>query len=279
MPNLTRGYQHLFANLVIGLGLLSLTGCVTPIPRHSFQTQAQTLDQARAQGIALDQAYAQGIAKAQAQVQNQAQTLAQKYYQRGFNYETGTCVAKNIEEARRWYQLSAQFGNPSAKIGLARLDQALVQRGVTQNIPAAKPTSKNVSPAYVDKTQHDIKTETVHGGENYLLGVKYESGIGVPKSIEEAKKYYRLSAGQGNALAKVRLQEFGEEVIKDNDPASQLAKFASLEKSIGQTIQVLTDNSVRELERIQREASYEIQRKEAERREEDRRYEQGCVDP
>ncbi|SEN23086.1 Sel1 repeat-containing protein [Nitrosospira multiformis] len=272
-----RASHSLFVSLTIAL--LSLTGCATPIPRHSLQTQAQTLDQARAQAIAQDQAYAQGIVKAQAQGQAQVQSLAQKYYQRGFKYETGTCAPKNIEEARRWYQISAQLGNPSAKIGLARLDQVQVQGEVTQNKPAASPKLQNVSPAYVDKTQHDKKTETVQGAENYLLGVRYESGIGVPKSIEEAKKYFRLSAGQGNALAKVRLQELGEEVIKDNDPASPLAKFKSLEKNIGQTIQVLADNTGRELERIQQEAFYEVQRKEAERREEDRRYEQECGDP
>jgi len=200
MPNLTRVYQHLFAILVIGLGLISLTGCVTPILRHSLQAQA--------------------------------------YYQQGFKYETGMGVPKNIEEARKWYQLSAQLGNPSAQIGLARLDQVLVQRGVAQNIPAASPALQNVSSTYVDKTQHDIKTETVQGGENYLLGVRYESGIGVPKSIEEAKRYYRLSADQGNALAKARLQELGEEVIKNNDPASQAVTIDSPGKSIRQTIHV-----------------------------------------
>src|SRR5690349_10541435 len=95
MPNLTRVYRRLFAILVIGLSLFSLTGCVTPILRHSLQAQAK----------------------------------AQAYYQQGFKYETGMGVPKNIEEARKWYRLSAQLGSPSAQIGLARLDQVLVQRG------------------------------------------------------------------------------------------------------------------------------------------------------
>jgi TPR repeat protein len=146
-------------------------------------------------------------------------------------------VPKNIEEARKWYQLSAQLGNSSAQIGLARLDQALVQHGVASNMPPTGLPLQNVSSVYVDKTQQDIKTETVQGGENYLLGIRHESGIGVPKSIEEAKKYYRLSADQGNALAKARLLELGKEV-KDNDSTSRAVIMDSSEKSVKQTTQV-----------------------------------------
>ena len=47
----------------------------------------------------------------------------------------------------------------------------------------------------------------------------------------------------------------------------------------GSVAQVLNDNSNRELERIRREAFYEEQQKKAERREKERRYEQGYVDP
>lgn len=197
MPIQMKVYQCLVIILAIGLGLFSLTGCVTPILRHSLQTQARATAQAQA------------------------------YYQQGYKYEMGMGVPKNTEEARKWYQLSAQLGNPSAQIGLARLDQALVQRGVAPNMPAA-----------VEKSQHDKQTETVQGGENYLLGVRYESGIGVPKSIEEAKKYYRLSADQGNELAKTRLRELGEEVIKSNDSASQVAIIDAPQKNFSQTTQV-----------------------------------------
>src|SRR5690348_12041172 len=142
MPNLTRVFQHLFTILVIGLGSFSLTGCVNSLLRHSLQAQAQT------------------------------QAQSQAYYQQGVKYEIGMGVPKNIEEARRWYQLSAQLGNSSAQIGLARLDQALVQHGVASNMPPAGLPLQNVSPVYVDKTQQDIKTETVQGGENYLLGIR-----------------------------------------------------------------------------------------------------------
>ncbi|MBN9125082.1 MAG: hypothetical protein BGO99_12830 [Nitrosospira sp. 56-18] len=105
----------LFASLMIVSGLLSLTGCTTPIPRHPFQAQAQ----------------------------------AQAYYQQGFKYEAGMGVPKNIEEARKWYQLSAQLRNPAAQIGLARLNQISAQNGATQNTSAARPSLQNVNPAPV----------------------------------------------------------------------------------------------------------------------------------
>jgi TPR repeat protein len=214
MPIQMKVYQRLVTILSIGLGLLSLTGCVTPILRHSLQAQAQ----ARAQAA--------------------AQAQAQAYYQQGYKYEMGMGVPKNIEEARKWYQLSAQLGNPSAQIGLSRLEQALVQRGVAPNMPAAGIPLQSANPVYVEKAQHDKQTETVQGGENYLLGVRYESGIGVPKNIEEAKKYYRLSADQGNELAKTRLRELSEEGIKSNDSTSRVVIIDPPEKNISQTAQV-----------------------------------------
>ncbi len=193
-----RASQSLFVSLVIVL--LSLSGCVAPTLRHSLQAQA--------------------------------------YYQHGFKYEAGIGVPKNIEEARKWYQLSAQQGNTSAQIGLARLDRVLAQSGTTQNTLAVGSPLQNTSPAHVDKTQHDMKSDTMQGGENYLLGVRYESGIGVPKNIEEAKKYYRLSADQGNVSAKARLRKLGEEAIIYNDPANHAVIKSSSEKSSGQTAEV-----------------------------------------
>lgn len=111
----------LFSFLAVVLGLFSLAGCITPIPRHSFQAQA--------------------------------------YYQQGFKYEAGMGVPKNIEEARKWYQLSAQLGNPSAQIGLARLNGVSAQSKATQNTLAAGTTSQNVNFPYVQAPEFSQKQE------------------------------------------------------------------------------------------------------------------------
>ena len=41
----------------------------------------------------------------------------------------------------------------------------------------------------------------------YALGTCYEAGVGVPPDVDEAVKWYRKAAAQGNDLAKKRLEE------------------------------------------------------------------------
>ena len=67
-------------------------------------------------------------------------------------------------------------------------------------------------------------TEAVKGDatSQYVLGFKYSSGRGVPKSFETAVAWYRKSADQGNVLGQFSLgtmYEYGRGVPKSEKTA------------------------------------------------------------
>ncbi len=64
----------------------------------------------------------------------------------------------------------------------------------------------------------------------YMLGVMYENGTGVPKDEAEAVRWYRRAADQGNALAQRNLgwmYERGRGVPKDEAEAVRWYRMAA----------------------------------------------------
>ena len=74
------------------------------------------------------------------------------------------------------------------------------------------------------------KTETQDPEEQYNLGVMHANGQGVPKDAEEAVKWFRLAAEQGNIKAQYHLGGMyfkGEGVTKDNKKAVKWYRLAA----------------------------------------------------
>ena len=75
-----------------------------------------------------------------------------------------------------------------------------------------------------------LAAERGHPPAQFLLGLKYSSGEGIPKDDAEAVRWYRLAAEQGLAAAQSRLgtaYDFGEGVPEDNAEAVRWFRLAA----------------------------------------------------
>jgi hypothetical protein len=72
--------------------------------------------------------------------------------------------------------------------------------------------------------------QTGYPPAQYFLGVLYETGEGVAQNYDEAAKWYKRCADQGNAAAQYRLSalfELGKGVREDNVQALLFAQLAA----------------------------------------------------
>ena len=77
-----------------------------------------------------------------------------------------------------------------------------------------------VGAAHAAETGFDkLKMMAEHGDptSQYLLAMMYEAGVGMPKNINEAKRWYEKSANGGVSEAKSRLAVFNDESDIVND--------------------------------------------------------------
>ena len=108
----------------------------------------------------------------------------------GARYETGRGVARDYEEAVRWYRLAADQGHArgQASFGAAYHNGT----GVSQDSEAALPWFRRAA------EQGDARAQNG-------LGVLYEEGRGVREDHAEALRWYRLAADQGEPFAQNNL--------------------------------------------------------------------------
>ena len=92
------------------------------------------------------------------------------------------------EEARRWFETAAEKGDMKAPryLGL------MYQEG---KIPDENPAEKARAAFLQGADRGDITSQ-------YHLGVIYEQGLGVQPDLEEAIRWYRISAQRGDKIAK-----------------------------------------------------------------------------
>ena len=121
---------------------------------------------------------------------NQKQPAAQ--YRLAKLYEVGEGVTQDSEIARQLTERAARNGNRIAMHDLA-LYYAEGRGGVTTELPtAAKWFEKAAERGVVDS--------------QFNLGVLFESGQGLPKSLTDAFVWYSIAASQGDQFAKQRIQ-------------------------------------------------------------------------
>ncbi len=108
----------------------------------------------------------------------------------GYAYQNGEGVARNDQEAFKWYTKAVELGDARAKARLANLYGT--GRGVPQDGARAFALSREAADA---------------GDESgfVVLGNCYTNGWGVAKDELEAARFYRKAADTGNAVAMANL--------------------------------------------------------------------------
>jgi TPR repeat protein len=141
----------------------------------------------------------------------------------GYCYEHGLGVAKDPEEAVLWYRKAAEAGNAAGQYNLGHCYH--------HGIGVAKDPEEAV--LWYRKTAEAGDAD----GQNNL-GHCYQDGIGVAKDPEEAAKWYRLAAEAGNSYGQNNLgycYQNGIGVAKDPEEAVKWYRMAAeAENAYGQ---------------------------------------------
>ena len=156
-----------------------------PRKKRSEITEAQYIEQLR-------EAARQGFSDAQNElrrVAEQGHSDAQYYLGLMYDQSWGR-VARNYEEARKWYLKAAEQGNAKAHL----------QLGYMYSLGNGVPEDEREAVRWWRKA--------AKGGlaiaQGYM-GNAYRSGRGVPQDIQEALKWFRLGAEQGEAASLANL--------------------------------------------------------------------------
>ncbi|MCX6052963.1 MAG: tetratricopeptide repeat protein [Campylobacterales bacterium] len=111
----------------------------------------------------------------------------------------GSCVPKNIDEALKWYTLSANQGNASAQYKLGELYYHGTE--IKQNL------SEAVRWYVASANQGNAVSQS-------RLGHIYTFGEGIPVDYKEAMRWYTLAIKSGNKKAKC---DIFEPILASND--------------------------------------------------------------
>ena len=134
---------------------------------------------------------------------------------RGWAYQNGIGVPKDLGKAVELYQKAADQGNPLAQNNLGWLYQN--GQGVPKDLKKA-----------VELYQKAADQGNAFGQNN--LGWLYQNGQGVPKDLKKAVELYQKAVDQGNALAQTNLgwlYQSGQGVPKDFKKAAELYQKAA----------------------------------------------------
>ena len=166
------------------------------------------------------------------------QGYAHGQYLLGTMYQNGQAVAKDLNEAARWFRLAIAQGNESAKKALERLQAASAAPAPAAPSPETTFQSANAywNGTGVEKNEveavrlYRIAADQGHAPAQVSLGYAYDVGRGVAQSDAEAIRWYRLSAQQGNARGQLNLgylYEVGRGVTQNLGEAVRLYRLAA----------------------------------------------------
>ncbi|MBL28111.1 MAG: hypothetical protein CMM50_11255 [Rhodospirillaceae bacterium] len=131
---------------------------------------------------------------------------ARAQYALGAMYQNGLAVEKDYGKALAYYQASAGQGYPSGQFGLGALYEK--GSGVEQNYEEAAKWYR-LSAEQTDIEKRWPGNRGPKDGSAFAqnaLGKLYETGRGVPKDLDEAKRWYTMSADYGYTVAKQNLE-------------------------------------------------------------------------
>ncbi|KAI9142365.1 HCP-like protein, partial [Paraphysoderma sedebokerense] len=137
-----------------------------------------------------DEAYARELFTQAAQL-----GYAPSQYKMGLCYEHGTLTCAN-DPARSlaWYSRAAEQGHPEAELALSGWYLTGCEGILRQSDEQAYAWARKAADKGLSKAE-------------YAVGYYSEMGIGVPQSLDEARRWYQRAAAQGNRKAMQRLQE------------------------------------------------------------------------
>jgi TPR repeat protein len=124
----------------------------------------------------------------------------------GFKYEHGQGVARDIDQALRWYEKAASQGSSEADLRIARI--------------MASDADHRDRP-----TPFEVTLEAAEAGDpeaQRALAFKYEHGLGIEEDPEAAIEWYRKAAEQGNTEALLWLSAYA---AASGEPAGQPSSF------------------------------------------------------
>jgi TPR repeat protein len=117
-------------------------------------------------------------------------------------HEQGSGVATDLELAQQWYREAATHGHAGAQLALERLDVAGAGR--------VKRSAKNRAGNRERRSSDTRWTQyAAHGrpADLYQLGMMFERGISVEKSVRQARVWYKKAAELGHADAQFALAQ------------------------------------------------------------------------
>ena len=118
----------------------------------------------------------------------------------GYLYKNGLSVEKNLDQAIKWYELSAKKGNPYAQNNLA----LMYEKGIGFSI--------NLEKAF---KLYKLSAEQGYSLAQYNLGVMFLNGKGVDKNLIDGFMWFSLSSFNGDDDAKKWKKIIENEMTKE----------------------------------------------------------------
>ena len=156
------------------------------------------------------------------------QEHSEAQYNLGRMYESGSIGAIDYEEATKWYRLAADQGHPEATNELKKGEPKSIPEGVVEQQPHPR-TSEQKSPKQPEPILEE-PSKITDPETQYEIGNKYYKGEDVIRDYNEAAKWYRLAADQGDADAQYNLAimyYYGQGVTQDYSEAAKWYRLAA----------------------------------------------------
>jgi TPR repeat protein len=146
-------------------------------------------------------------------------------YELGRAFEHGLGMEKNIAQACDWYRLAAKQGLPAAQLALEHFDVASHSLG-----RGRKSGKRLVSRERRLADSRWIKFASKGNRDDFFnLGLMFEKGIGVERSVKQARLWYQKAAEHGHPDAMVALAS-----ILDKDQSIEAARWRFKAAVLGQ---------------------------------------------
>ena len=117
----------------------------------------------------------------------------------GYFYRDGLGVDKNLEEAVKWYRKADSQNNPDAKVNVNKYEKL---RQICEEADGYRDAGDYVKALELYKQSADYHWSQAN------LGDFYREGHGVDKNFEEAIKWYKKAADQGNTHVNYYIEEY-----------------------------------------------------------------------
>jgi len=152
----------------------------------------------------------------------QGQVNAQ--YILGECYRLGTGITEDNEEATKWLSKASEQGHKKAIEQLQRIEDAVAAASARAGVRAARETEN-------EQKAEEVLALAIAGNAvaQYIIGMYYTIGKGVPQNAIEAAKWFRRAADQGDEDAQYQLGMCyykGEGVSKNNAEATRWLRLA-----------------------------------------------------